>query len=129
MNTPTIIDDILSLKMGTTGILFKLEETVSLDFTIDNLDDKRRETYIKKMERGIHTLEKFVKEFNNQDFTNFVVRFTDFLKDDLKQQLYYEDLSDNLREILFNNIKSNTERLRNENHELDKSFITKIYKK
>lgn len=129
MNKPTLVDDILSITMGTTGILISLEEKINLDYIVDNLDDSRREIYIQKIEKNILKLEKFSSEFNNDKFSKWVKNFINFLREDLEKQLYYENLSDDLRDKLFLEISSNKKRLRNENNELDKKFFLKKYVK
>lgn len=109
MRTTTIIDDALSLTMGTTGILFELHETVQIDYQIDSLDDARRATYIETTKQAIERLEKFADEFKDTTFSNWVKRYTNFLKSDLDKQLYFEKLSDDLRDKLFNKISHRKE--------------------
>lgn len=128
MKPTTIIDDALSLTMGTTGVLFEISETVRIDYTIDSLDDARREIYIKTIEEAIERLEKFSKQFNDQVFTNWVKRHINFLKSDLEKQLYYEELSDELRDKLFKNISYRKEQLRDENKHFETLFFEKSYK-
>lgn len=125
MRKTTIIDDALSLTMGTTGILFELHSTVEIDYNIDALDDARREVYIKTSEEAIERLRKFAEQFQDNTFSNWVNRYVKFLKADLEKQLYYEDLSDKLRDKLYNNITERKEQLRNENH----NFELKLFEK
>lgn len=129
MRTTTIIDDALSLTMGTTGILLGLTETVNIDYQIDYLDDARREEYISKINEVISRLEKFATEFNNQTFSNFVKRTINFLKADLEKQLYFEKLSDDLRNKLSSELSFRTEQLRDENKNFELLFFQKSYKK
>lgn len=129
MRTTTIIDDALSLTMGTTGILLGLTETVNIDYQIDYLDDARREEYISKINEVISRLEKFAIEFNNQTFSNFVKRTINFLKADLEKQLYFEELSDDLRNKLSSELSFRTEKLREENKNFELLFFQKSYKK
>lgn len=125
MRKTTIIDDALSLTMGTTGILFELHSTVEIDYNIDALDDARREVYIKTSEEAIERLRKFAEQFQDNTFSNWVNRYVKFLKADLEKQLYYESLSDKLRDKLYNNITERKEQLRNENH----NFELKLFEK
>lgn len=125
MRTTTLIDDALSLTMGTTGIMFELHSTVEIDYQIDALDDARREEYIKTSKEAIERLEKFADQFQDKTFSNWVKRYTKFLKIDLEKQLYYEDLSDQLRDKLYNNISVRKEQLRNENHSFEQKLFTK----
>lgn len=125
MRKTTIIDDALSLTMGTTGILFELHSTVEIDYNIDALDDARREVYIKTSEEAIERLLKFAEQFQDNTFSNWVNRYVKFLKADLEKQLYYEALSDKLRDKLYNNITERKEQLRNENH----NFELKLFEK
>ena len=125
MRKTTIIDDALSLTMGTTGILFELHSTVEIDYNIDALDDARREVYIKTSEEAIERLRKFAEQFQDNTFSNWVNRYVKFLKSDLEKQLYYEELSDKLRDKLYNNITERKEQLRNENH----NFELKLFEK
>ena len=125
MRKTTIIDDALSLTMGTTGILFELHSTVEIDYNIDALDDARREVYIKTSEEAIERLRKFAEQFQDNTFSNWVNRYVKFLKADLEKQLYYEALSDKLRDKLYNNITERKEQLRNENH----NFELKLFEK
>lgn len=125
MRTTTLIDDALSLTMGTTGIMFELHSTVEIDYQIDALDDARREEYIKASKEAIERLEKFADQFQDKTFSNWVKRYTKFLKIDLEKQLYYEDLSDQLRDKLYNNISVRKEQLRNENHSFEQKLFAK----
>lgn len=125
MRTTTLIDDALSLTMGTTGIMFELHSTVEIDYQIDALDDARREEYIKTSKEAIERLEKFADQFQDKTFSNWVKRYTKFLKIDLEKQLYYEDLSDQLRDKLYNNISVRKEQLRNENHSFEQKLFAK----
>lgn len=129
MRTTTIIDDTLSLTMGTTGILSELHETVQIDYQIDSLDDAKREIYIETTKQAIERLEKFANEFENKTFSNWVKRYTNFLKSDLDKQLYLEQLSDDLRDKLSNNISHRKEQLRNENRSFEKFLFDKSYKR
>lgn len=128
MRTTTIIDDALSLTMGTTGVLFELHSTVEIDYKIDALDDARRELYIKTSEEAIERLHKFAEQFQDTTFINWVNRYIKFLKADLEKQLYYEDLSDKLRDKLYKNISNRKEQLRNENHEFELKLFEKSFK-
>lgn len=128
MRTSTILDDALALTMGTTGLMFQLHETVSIDYKIDELDDARRELYIKTCKEAIERLKKFAEEFEDKTFSNWVKRFGSFLEKDLEQQLYYEELSDQLRDKLFQNILNNKERLRNENRGFEIKLFEKSFK-
>ena len=125
MRKTTIIDDALSLTMGTTGILFELHSTVEIDYNIDALDDARREVYIKTSQEAIERWRKFAEQFQDNTFSNWVNRYVKFLKADLEKQLYYESLSDKLRDKLYNNITERKEQLRNENH----NFELKLFEK
>lgn len=129
MRTTTIIDDALSLTMGTTGVLFELHETVQIDYQIDSLDDARRDIYIETTKQAIERLEKFADEFENTTFKNWVKRYTNFLKSDLDKQLYFEKLSDDLRDKLFKNISHRKEQIRNENRNFEKLLFDKSYKR
>lgn len=129
MRTTTIIDDALSLTMGTTGILFELHETVQIDYQIDSLDDARRDIYIETTKEAIERLEKFADEFKHTTFSNWVKRYTNFLKSDLDKQLYLEQLSDDLRDKLFKNISHRKEQIRNENRSFEKLLFDKSYKR
>lgn len=129
MRTTTIIDDALSLTMGTTGVLFELHETVQIDYQIDSLDDARRATYIETTKQAIERLEKFADEFKDTTFSNWVKRYTNFLKSDLDKQLYFEKLSDDLRDKLFNKISHRKEQIRNENRDFEKLLFDKSYKR
>ena len=128
MRTATIIDDGLSLPMGTTGILFGIHETVRIDYQIDALDDTRRDAYINTINQDIERLEKFSKEFKNETFSNWVKRHINFLRADIKRQLYYEDLSDRLRDKLFEEVKEQKEKIRNENLRFESLFFEKSFK-
>ncbi|MGL6065919.1 MAG: hypothetical protein ACRC0R_02495 [Cetobacterium sp.] len=129
MRTTTLIDDALSLTMGTTGILFELSSTVEIDFQIDRLDDIRRDKYIATSLSAIERLKKFADQFEDKTFSNWVNRYSDFLKADLEKQLYYEKLSDELRDKLYNNILEKKEKLRTENQNFEKMLFEKSYKK
>ncbi|MGL5058155.1 MAG: hypothetical protein ACRC6A_12420, partial [Fusobacteriaceae bacterium] len=129
MRTTTLIDDALSLTMGTTGILFELSSTVEIDFQIDRLDDVRRDKYIDTSLSAIERLKKFADQFGDKTFSNWVNRYSDFLKADLEKQLYYEKLSDELRDKLYNNILEKKEKLRTENQNFEKMLFEKSYKK
>ncbi|MGL5936854.1 MAG: hypothetical protein ACRCZI_14665 [Cetobacterium sp.] len=123
-----MIDDALSLTMGTTGVLFELGSTVEIDYEIDALDDARRDEYIKTSKEAIERLQKFAEQFNDKTFYNWVKRYTNFLKADLEKQLYYEDLSDQLRDKLYKNITNKKEQLRNENHSFEQKLFQKSFK-
>ncbi len=128
MRVTTLIDDALSLTMGTTGIMFELHETISIDYKIDELDDARREVYIKTCKEAIERLKKFAEQFQDKTFSNWVNRYSAFLENDLKKQLYYEDLSDQLRDKLFHNVSTNKERLRDENRGFEIKLFEKSFK-
>lgn len=128
MRVTTLIDDALSLTMGTTGIMFELHETISIDYKIDELDDARREVYIKTCKEAIERLKKFADQFQDKTFSNWVNRYSAFLENDLKKQLYYEDLSDQLRDKLFHNVSTNKERLRDENRGFEIKLFEKSFK-
>ena len=127
MRTTTLIDDALSLTMGTTGVLFELGCTIEIDYQIDALDDARRDEYIKTTKEAIERLEKFAEQFQDKTFFNWVKRYNKFLKADLEKQLYYEDLSDKLRDKLSYNISNRKEQLRNENHNYEQQLFQKSY--
>lgn len=128
MRVTTLIDDALSLTMGTTGIMFELHETISIDYKIDELDDARREVYIKTCKEAIERLKKFADQFQDKTFSNWVNRYSTFLENDLKKQLYYEELSDQLRDKLFHNVSTNKERLRDENRGFEIKLFEKSFK-
>jgi glutamyl-tRNA reductase len=128
MRVTTLIDDALSLTMGTTGIMFELHETISIDYKIDELDDARREVYIKTCKEAIERLKKFAEQFQDKTFSNWVNRYSTFLENDLKKQLYYEELSDQLRDKLFHNVTTNKERLRDENRGFEIKLFEKSFK-
>lgn len=128
MRVTTLIDDALSLTMGTTGIMFELHETISIDYKIDELDDARREVYIKTCKEAIERLKKFAEQFQDKTFSNWVNRYSAFLENDLKKQLYYEKLSDQLRDKLFHNVSTNKERLRDENRGFEIKLFEKSFK-
>lgn len=128
MRVTTLIDDALSLTMGTTGIMFELHETISIDYKIDELDDARREVYIKTCKEAIERLKKFAEQFQDKTFSNWVNRYSAFLENDLKKQLYYEELSDQLRDKLFRNVSTNKERLKDENRGFEIKLFEKSFK-
>ena len=128
MRVTTLIDDALSLTMGTTGMMFELHETISIDYKIDELDDARREVYIKTCKEAIERLKKFAEQFQDKTFSNWVNRYSTFLENDLKKQLYYEELSDQLRDKLFHNVSTNKERLRDENRGFEIKLFEKSFK-
>lgn len=128
MRVTTLIDDALSLTMGTTGIMFELHETISIDYKIDELDDARREVYIETCKEAIERLKKFAEQFQDKTFFNWVNRYSAFLENDLKKQLYYEELSDQLRDKLFHNVSTNKERLRDENRGFEIKLFEKSFK-
>lgn len=123
MRKPTLIDDALSLTMGTTGVLLEIGTTVEKDYRIDALDDARRTIYIEKTQDAIKRLKKFAEQFKDQTFSNWVNRYSNFLEVDLEKQLHYEQLSDDLRDILYNNISYRTEQLKNENQKFEMKFF------
>lgn len=123
MRKPTLIDDALSLTMGTTGVLLEIGTTVEKDYRIDALDDARRAIYIEKTQDAIKRLKKFAEQFKDQTFSNWVNRYSNFLEVDLEKQLHYEQLSDDLRDILYNNISYRTEQLKNENQKFEMKFF------
>ncbi|MGL5657890.1 MAG: hypothetical protein ACRDDK_02265 [Cetobacterium sp.] len=123
MRKPTLIDDALSLTMGTTGVLLEIGTTVEKDYRIDALDDARRAIYIEKTQDAIKRLKKFAEQFKDQTFFNWVNRYSNFLEVDLEKQLHYEQLSDDLRDILYNNISYRTEQLKNENQKFEMKFF------
>ena len=123
MRKPTLIDDALSLTMGTTGVLLEIGTTVEKDYRIDALDDARRTIYIEKTQDAIKRLKKFAEQFKDQTFSNWVNRYSNFLEVDLEKQLHYEQLSDDLRDILYSNISYRTEQLKNENQKFEMKFF------
>lgn len=123
MRKPTLIDDALSLTMGTTGVLLEIGTTVEKDYRIDALDDTRRAIYIERTQDAIKRLKKFAEQFKDQTFSNWVNRYSNFLEVDLEKQLHYEQLSDDLRDILYNNISYRTEQLKNENQKFEMKFF------
>ncbi|MGL5856326.1 MAG: hypothetical protein ACRCYA_13935 [Cetobacterium sp.] len=125
MRSTTTIDDMLSVTMGTTVGLIEIREVIEKDYTIDEFDDKRREHYIITIRDSIERLKKFAEDFQNTTFTNWVKRHINFLEEDLKQQLFYEELSDNLRDYLLQTVDYRTNKIKNENHKLDKQLIMK----
>lgn len=123
MKPTTLIDDALSLTMGTTGVLLEIGTTVEKDYRIDALDDARRAIYIERTQDAIRRLKKFAEQFKDQTFSNWVNRYSNFLEVDLEKQLHYEQLSDDLRDILYNNISYRTEQLKNENQKFEMKFF------
>ena len=123
MRKPTLIDDALSLTMGTTGVLLEIGTTVEKDYRIDALDDARRAIYIERTQDAIKRLKKFAEQFKDQTFSNWVNRYSNFLEVDLEKQLHYEQLSDDLRDLLYNNISYRTEQLKNENQKFEMKFF------
>lgn len=127
MKPTTLIDDAMSLTMGTTGVLFELGCHVEIDYQIDALDDARREEYIRTTKDAIERLEKFAEQFQDKTFYNWVKRYTKFLKADLEKQLYYEELSDKLRDKLSGSISNSKEKLRNENYNYEQQLFQKSF--
>ncbi len=127
MKPTTLIDDAMSLTMGTTGVLFELGCHVEIDYQIDTLDDVRREEYIRTTKDAIERLEKFAEQFQDKTFYNWVKRYTKFLKADLEKQLYYEELSDKLRDKLSGSISNSKEKLRNENYNYEQLLFQKSF--
>ncbi|SKA10070.1 hypothetical protein SAMN02745174_02557 [Cetobacterium ceti] len=125
MKTDSIVSQTLSLTMATTGILYNLTQTVKTDYKIDELDDERRNEYIEYIENAIAELNVFKSIFKNKEFNNFVNKFVRFLKNDLEKQLHYENLSDQLRDILHNDLITNKRRLEEENQHLETKIFTK----
>lgn len=126
--TSGIVDELLKVRMGGTGALYAAEQMINHDYNIDSADDKRRENYIKLIEKSIKELKNFAKNFNNKDFTNFVIKLERELEKDLEEQLYYEDLSDNIRLRMKSHIILSRERLAEESNEVDNGVIDKVFR-
>lgn len=126
--TSGIVDELLKVRMGGTGALYVAEQMINHDYNIDNADDKRRENYIQLIEKSIKELKNFAKNFNNKDFTNFVIKLERELEKDLEEQLYYEDLSDNIRLRMKSHIILSRERLAEESNEVDNGVIDKVFR-
>ncbi|MGL5658480.1 MAG: hypothetical protein ACRDDK_05315 [Cetobacterium sp.] len=128
IRTSGIVDELLKVRMGGTGALYAAEQMINHDYNIDNADDKRRENYIQLIEKSIKELKNFAKNFNNKDFTNFVIKLERELEKDLEEQLYYEDLSDNIRHRMKSHIILSRERLAKESNEVDNGVIDKVFR-
>lgn len=126
--TSGIVDELLKVRMGGTGALYAAEQMINHDYNIDSADDKRRENYIQLIEKSIKELKNFAKNFNNKDFTNFVIKLERELEKDLEEQLYYEDLSDNIRHRMKFHIILSRERLAKESNEVDNGVIDKVFR-
>ena len=126
--TSGIVDELLKVRMGGTGALYAAEQMINHDYNIDSADDKRRENYIQLIEKSIKELKNFAKNFNNKDFTNFVIKLERELEKDLEEQLYYEDLSDNIRHRMKSHIILSRERLAKESNEVDNGVIDKVFR-
>lgn len=126
--TSSITDELLKVRMGGTGALYATEQMIDHDYSIDSADDKRRENYIKLIKTSIKNLKDFMEKFNNRDFTNFVLKLEKELLKDLEEQLYYEELSDNIRHKMKSHIIFSRERLANESHEVDTGVIDKVFR-
>lgn len=126
--TSGIVDELLKVRMGGTGALYAAEQMINHDYNIDSADDKRRENYIQLIENSIKELKNFTKKFNNKDFTNFVIKLEKELEKDLEEQLYYEDLSDNIRHRMKSHIILSRERLAQESNEVDSGVIDKVFR-
>lgn len=126
--TSGIVDELLKVRMGGTGALYAAEQMINHDYNIDSADDKRRENYIQLIEKSIKELKNFAKNFNNKDFTNFVIKLERELEKDLEEQLYYEDLSDNIRLRMKSHIILSRERLAEESNEVDNGVIDKVFR-
>lgn len=123
MRKTTLIDDALSLTMGTTGVLFETKSTVEIDYQIDALDDARRDEYIRVSKEALERLKKFAEQFQDKTFSNWVNRYSNFIKADLEKQLHYEKLSDDLRDKLYSNLSYRSEQLKNENQKFELKFF------
>ncbi|MGL5280125.1 MAG: hypothetical protein ACRC8M_13845 [Cetobacterium sp.] len=126
--TSSITDELLKVRMGGTGALYATEQMIDYDYSIDSADDKRRENYIKLIKTSIKDLKGFMEKFNNRDFTNFVVKLERELLKDLEEQLYYEELSDNIRHKMKSHIIFSRERLAEESNEVDNGVIDKVFR-
>ena len=126
--TSGIVDELLKVRMGGTGALYIAEQMINHDYNIDSADDKRRENYIQLIENSIKELKNFTKKFNNKDFTNFVTKLERELEKDLEEQLYYEDLSDNIRHRIKSHIIFSREKLAQESNEVDSGVIDKVFR-
>lgn len=126
--TSGIVDELLKVRMGGTGALYAAEQMINHDYNIDSADDKRRENYIQLIEKSIKELKNFAKNFNNKDFTNFVIKLERELEKDLEEQLYYEDLSDNIRHRMKSHIILSRERLAKESNDVDNGVIDKVFR-
>lgn len=126
--TSSITDELLKVRMGGTGALYAAEQMINHDYNIDSADDKRRENYIQLIENSIKELKNFAKKFSNKDFTNFVIKLERELEKDLEEQLYYEDLSDNIRHRMKSHIILSRERLAKESNEVDNGVIDKVFR-
>lgn len=127
MKKSSIVDDALSLTMATTGILHKLTHKVKIDFKIDELDDARRDSYIEYINESIKKLHHFKTIFKNREFNEFVSSFEKTLTKDIKLQLHYENLSDDIREKLHEEIITNKKRLEKENEHLEYRIFSKEF--
>ncbi|MGL5377688.1 MAG: hypothetical protein ACRDAT_05315, partial [Cetobacterium sp.] len=78
---------------------------------------------------ALERLKKFAEQFGDKTFSNWVNRYSNFIRADLEKQLYYENLSDQLRDKLYENITNRKEQLRDENHSFEQKLFQKSYKK
>lgn len=126
--TSSLTDELLKVRMGGTGALYMTEQMLEHDYSIDSADDKRRENYIELIEKSIKELKNFMKKFNDKDFANFVIKLERALEKDLEEQLFYENLSDNIRERMLEHIILSRKRLAQESNEVDGGVLDKVFR-
>lgn len=124
-NKESVVSQLLSIYMGTCGVMYELLKKVKMDSKIDELDDSRREEYINFANASIEKLNYFKKIFRNKEFDVFVNQFSKFLRADINKQNHYESLSDEIRMILHETLTSHKERLQQENEDLELRIFTK----
>lgn len=113
----------LGVTMESTSIILNFQERIITGEMIDQLDDERREEFIKRMRKHLRKLEEFAKRFEDKEFIEYVRRERAYFERDIKEQIYYENMDDELRDGMKGYSERALEKQRTENENYNRKMI------
>lgn len=142
MGKPSIPSLELERSMNLQVHMMTVEETLRHSAVIDEIDDKRREKLHKVIQwtKDMHL--SFIRDLKNiyksteletiksmiEKQEKFLKQFSNSIDGVLKQEIELEKLDDNTRNYLITLTADTTEKLRNENSNIEKEIIKKRIK-
>lgn len=124
---PSLVSDILAIKMGTLGYIEKYLRLIEIQGTIDYKDDLRRENHYKFLDEFINELTEIANEIKHKDLISLKNSFVKHINKNKAEEFFYEEQDDELRKLTEDHYIEDSKRLGNENYELELNLMNRNY--